>query len=211
MAHIMPQVALHRIIWQGFYLLKQNPDVLDEIFEYYNIEPMDRDYGPKYISNIKKWLVETEIPIVQAWSVNVQQAPQIAIRLSSESEDEGKAAIGDFFDAGDTGEIGVGVFTVNLDIQIMANKNSDEVLWLYYMVNYILFKRKRQAERLGLQISTFTATDNARETTRLPENIWSRTIKYRCVVQNFWETNPYLDISDMEVDVELEQVLIVHN
>ena len=201
MAHVIPQVALHRIIWQGIQILKQNPSLLDDIFQYYTVEPINRDYGQKYIDNIKKWLIETEIPVVQAWSLNPQQAPQIAIRLASEQEDESKAALGDHWGDGEISNIGVSPFVVNLDVLIMANRSGDEVLWLYYMVNYILFKRKRESEYLGLQLSTFSATDNARDVGKLADNIWIRSIRYRCLVENFWNSEPYIDINDVELDI----------
>ena len=57
MTHVIPQVALHRVIWQGIQILKQNPDVLDDIFLYYTVDPMNRDYGKPYIDNIKKWFI----------------------------------------------------------------------------------------------------------------------------------------------------------
>lgn len=192
-SHVIPQVALHRVIWQGVSILKQNPDILDDIFSYYLVEPIQRDYGQKYIDNIKTWFTNIEIPVVQAWSINPQQAPQIAIRLASEQEDENKAAINDHWGMGDDGDIGTSPFVVNLDILIMSPMNSDEALWLYYIVNYILFKRKRHAERLGLQLQTFSATDNARDSGKLADNIWVRTIRFRCIVQNFWDANPYME------------------
>ena len=201
MAHVIPQVALHRIIWQGIQILKQNPVVLDDIFCYYTVEPISRDYGQKYIDNIKKWFLETEIPVVQAWSINPQQAPQIAIKLAQESEDESKAAIGDHWGMGEESAIGVTPFVVNLDVVIMTNRNSDEALWLYYIVSYILFKRKRHAEQLGLQLQTFSASDNTRDASKLVDNIWFRTIRFRCLVENFWDAEPYLDIDDIEVDL----------
>ena len=200
MGHILSQVSLHRVVWEGIQILKANPLVLDEVFEYYTVEPINRDYGQAYIEKIKTWFLTTEIPVVQAWSINPQQAPQISIRLASEQEDESKAAIGDFFGDGAEAEIGISPFVVNLDILVMAPKNSDEVLWLYHIVNYILFKRKRQAERLGLQIATFSATDNIRDSQKFPDNIWVRTIKYRCVVQNFWQASKYIDIEDIEIE-----------
>lgn len=207
MAHVIPQVALHRIVWQGIQILKQNPNVLDDIFQYYTVEPINRDYGQKYIDNIKKWFINTEIPVVQAWSLNPQQAPQISIKLASEQEDESKAGIGDHWGMGEDSDVGVGVSVVNLDLMILAPKNSDESLWLYYIVSYILYKRKRQAERLGLQLHTFSASDNARDMTKMADNIWVRVIKFRCVVQNFWDAESYLDISDIEVDLEVERAL----
>lgn len=203
MSHVIPQVALHRIIWQGIQDLKKDASVLDDIFCYYTFDPIKRDYGQLYIDNIKKWFIETEVPVVQAWSLNPQQAPQIAIKLASEQEDESKAGINDYHGMGENAEIGTSPFIVNLDILLICNRNSDESLWLYYIVNYILFKRKRQAERLGLQLQTFSATDNTRDMGKFADNIWVRSIRFRCTVQNFWEASPYLEINDLETDVEI--------
>lgn len=208
MPHVLPQVALHRVIQHGVSILKNNVDILDDIFAYYN-EPLISDaYGQRYIDHIKEWFVTTNIPIVQAWSMNMSLVPQISIQLAQESEDESKAAMGDYFGAGEKGEIGVGVFSVNLDVMLFGTKNSDETLWLYYIVNYVLFKHKRLAEKLGLQLQTFSATDYARDFPRLPENIWVRTIKFRALVENFWDADQYLDIEDTEFGLFAQQTSI---
>lgn len=204
MAHVMPQVALHRIIQDGVAIVKANIDLLDDIFQYYTSDPMNADYGQSYIDEIKVWLGKTKIPVVQAWNLNMQQVPQIGIKLDQESEAEDKAAIGDHWGDGEESNIGVGVFNATIDVIIMGTKNTDEVLWMYYIVNYILFKRKRQAEELGLQLHTFAATDYTKEQRLMPENVYSRTIRFRTTVQNFWDSEPYLDIDDMEVGVTYE-------
>lgn len=206
MAHVLPQVALHRVLWQGLQALKANPLILERIFEYYTISPMDRDYGAAYINNIKTWLQNTEIPVIQAWSLNPQIAPQIAIRLASEQEDESKAAMSDFWGTDSFGEVGTSPFVVNLDILIMTSRNSDECLWLYYIVSYILFTSKREAERLGLQLQTFSATDNIREMSKVTDNIWVRTIKFRCIVQNFWRSEEFRQIDGIESNITASDI-----
>lgn len=204
MPHVMPQVALHRIVMEGIKILKANPDVLDDIFQYYTCEEMDADYGQTYIDKIKTWLVTTKIPVVQAWSMNPATVPQVTIRLATEQEDEGKSAIGDHWGDSEEGHVGVGVFNVSMDIALHGTKNTDEVLWMYYMVNYILFKRKRHAEALGLQLHTFAATDYSRDIERSAENIWVRTIRFKATVQNFWDSDPFLDIDDIDVGIVFE-------
>lgn len=205
MAHVLPQVALHRIIQDGVRIVKTNIDVLDDIFQYYNCGPMKADYGQAYIDKIKVWFKTTKVPVVQAWSMNMSSVPQVSIQLAQENEDESKAGIGDYWGEGEDSTVNVGVFNVMLDVLIFGTKNSDEVLWLYYIVNYILFKRKRQAEALGLQLHTFSASDYARDIPKLPENVWVRTIRFKTTVQNFWEQDPYLNIDDMEVGIIYEQ------
>jgi hypothetical protein len=205
--HILPQVALHRLIQEGISILKENPDVLDDVFQYYTCEPMSSLYGEEYLNQIKQWFLQTKIPVVQAFNLNVHKAPQIAIYLASEQEDETKAAFGDHFDYGEEANVGVGVFTVTLDISLLGSKNTDEVLWMHYIVSYILFKRKRRAEELGLQLHTFTASDYSRENRMLPENIWSRNIRFRATVQQFWDSEPYINIDEIESVVDFESSL----
>lgn len=206
MPMVMPQIAVHRLIQEGIAIVKANIDLLDDIFQYYTSEGMDNDYGQDYIDKIKVWFHDTKVPVVQAWSMNLSKVPQISVQLAQENEDESKAAIGDHFGEDENGNIGVGVTSVMLDVNLFGTKNSDEVLWLYYIVKYILFKRKRRAEELGLQLHTFSATDYARDIPKLPENVWVRTIRVKTVTEDFWDAEPWLDIEDMEVDITYEQV-----
>lgn len=204
MAHVMPQVALQRLLQEGIRLLKENPEILDCIFQYYTCDAMESDYGQSYIEEIKTWFLKTKIPVVQAWSYDPQQVPQITVKLATEQEDETKAGIGDHWAMGEEANIGVAPFIVNLDITIRSSANGDQVLWLYYMVNYILFKRKRRAEQLGLQLHTFSATDYSRDNSKLADNIWERYIRFRTVVQNFWDSESYLDIDDIDIDLDAD-------
>jgi hypothetical protein len=206
MSSVFPQVGVHRLLQEGIYILKENIDILDDIFAYYTCEGMNKDYGQSYVDQIKKWFSETKIPVVQAWSMNISKVPMISVQLAQESEDETKSAIGDHWGEDEDGNVGVGVFTVMIDINLFGTKNSDEVLWLYYICNYIMFKRKRRAEELGLQLHTFSATDYARDIPKLPENVWVRTIRFKTTVENFWSAESAIDIDDLELEVNYSQV-----
>jgi len=204
--YIMPQVALQRIIQEGIKILKNNIDILDDIFQYYTCDAMNSDYGQSYIDGIKTWFYKTKIPVVQAWSFDPQQVPQITIRLATEQEDETKSAIGDHWALGSGSNIGVAPFIVNLDITIRSSTSGDQVLWLYYIVSYILFKRKRRAEQLGLQLHTFSATDYSRDNSKLADNIWERYIRFRAIVQNFWDSEDLLDIDSVDIDLDADSL-----
>lgn len=182
--------------------MKENPALLDYIFDSYNKSMMSDDYGPAYVAKIKAWFLETKIPAVQAWSYNVQTMPQISIKLANESEDESKASMGDFLMNGDTHNVGVGVFNVSLDIGIHARKDSDEVLWLYYIISYILFTSKRTAEGLGLYLQTFSASDYSRENGKLPDNTWVRWIRFNCTVHNLFLQDPHLTIDEISSTIK---------
>ena len=204
MSFVMSQVSLHRVLIEGVQIVKEHINVLDDIFKYYKTPAMNIDYGQKYIDQIKTWFLSTKIPVVQAWNLNIALVPQISVQLAQENEDEGKAALGDYWGPGDDASVGVAVFNVTLDIMLFGSKNTDEVLWMYYIVSYILFKRKRHAEALGLQQATFSASDYGRDNPKLPENIWVRTIKYRATVENFFDQQCYIDIDSLDVCIVAE-------
>jgi hypothetical protein len=198
---ILSQVALQRLIQDGITIIKNSPEVLDDIFCMYTIDELSASYGQAYIDQIKTWFVNTKIPVVQAWSLNPQTAPMIGIKLATDQEDVSNAAIGDYLGPGTEGETGVLVQGVQLDIVIQTTKNGDEALWLYYIVCYILMKRKRTAEALGFELHTWNASDYNRNASVLADNIWQRYIRFSAKIYHTWEDRPYLDIDDVAVDL----------
>jgi hypothetical protein len=153
---------------------------------------------------IKTWFVDTKIPVVQAWSINPQQVPQVAVRLASEQEDQSKAAMGDHYYYGEESTVGTSPFSVTLEILVMASRNSDESLWLYYIILYILFKTKTRAHQMGLELQTVSASDLVRNNAVLADNIWTRSIRFSTIVQHTWNDMDYLDIDDVEVELDVE-------
>jgi len=202
----MPQIALQRVIQTGIASLRNNRAAFNEIFDLYTHESMDNDYGQSYIDNIWTWFTETRIPVVQAWALNKTRIPGISVHLSQEMEDESKAAIGDHHHISydDDTAVGIGVFTVNLDIGIHADKTGDEVLWLYYIVSYALFNQKRLAEDLGIKLQTFNGSDYGRKIEWMPENIWSRWIRFKCTVENMWGSSDLFEADSVEIDLDAE-------
>lgn len=185
MSFIMPEIAVQRVLQEGIKNLRDNDEAFDDIFATFTCDEMNAAYGQVYVDQIKKWFKETKIPVVQAWSLNPQRMPCFSIHLASETEDEQKAAIGDYFGSTEDDTTATGVFTVYVDIGIHADKSSDGVLWLYYIMSYILFKEKRRAERLGLKLHTWSASDYSRDNGKLAENIFTRWVRFKCTTQNF--------------------------
>ena len=201
---VLAQPALQAVLQEGIKEIKADTSVLDHIFRFYLCPPMDCDYGQSYIDKIKVWFTKSKIPVFQAWSIDPQRVPMLSVRLASESEDESKAAIGDYFGQDDMGDVGVNVFNVSLDLGIHGRKDSDEVLWLYYITSYILFKKKAKLIELGLQLTSHTATDLARSQDKLPDNIFTRWIRLTATVQNYWQADPFLDVEGVEVNADFE-------
>lgn len=190
MSWIMPEIVVQKIISFGIKELRGNRAAFDDIFYQFTQDELAQDYGQTYLDQIWNWFSTTKIPVVKAWSFNSQQIPSISVHLANETEDESKSAIGDIGEIiDDQDEVGTAVFTAMVDIGIHANKAGDHVLWLYYIVSYILFRHKLMAERFGIKLHTYSASDYNKDSNKMTENIWTRWIRFRCTTQNFWNTS----------------------
>lgn len=200
MSFVFPEIVVEKILTHGLKSLRANKPAFYDLFAQFVQDELAADYGPKYLDEVWTWFSTTKIPVVKAWSFNTQQIPCISVHLANETEDEGKAGIGDYFGKSSTGEIGTGVFTTMVDIGIHANKAGDHVLWMYYIVAYVLFKHKLMAERLGLKLHTFSASDYNKEASKMTDNIWTRWVRFRCTTENFWAADPFTDIREVNTD-----------
>jgi len=201
MSYVMPEIVVQKLIASGIKKLRADKPAFYDLFAQFTQDEINDDYGPTYLDDIWKWFTTTKIPVVKAWSLNAQQIPCISIHLANETEDETKAAFSDF--AGDfdgIGETGTSVFTVMVDVGIHASKSGDHVLWLYYIVNYIMFKHKLMAERLGLKLHTFSASDYNKEASKMTDNVWTRWVRFRCTTENFWLQDEFTEVTDLNVD-----------
>lgn len=201
MGFVMPEIVVSKVLEYGIKTLRANKAEFYDLFSQFTQDELNRDYGERYLDELWKWFSTTKIPIVKAWSFNVQQIPCISVHLANETEDESKAALNDFAGVfSDEGETGTGVFTCMVDIGIHANRTGDQVLWLYYIVAYVLFKHKLMAHRLGLKLHTFSASDYNKDAGKMAENIWTRWIRFRCTTQNFWSAEPFFTVEDINTD-----------
>jgi len=199
MSFVMPEIAVQKILANGIRQLRADKHAFYDLFGQFDQDELSEDYGAKYIDEVWKWFSTTKIPIVRAWSLNTQVIPCISVHLANETEDETKDAIGDYFGASEEGEVGTGVFTVMVDIGIHASRAGDQVLWLYYIVSYILFKYKLMAHRLGLKLQTFSASDYNKDASKMVDNIWTRWIRFRCTTENFWAADKFADIDAINI------------
>ena len=204
MSFVMPEIVVQRVLQEGIKNLRGDADAFNDIFGIFLCDEMEAAYGQSYVDQIRTWFFETKVRVVQAWSLNVNTIPSYSIHLASEMEDEQKAAIGDFFGETDDTTINTSVFTVYVDIGIHGDKSGDSVLWLYYIMSYILFKEKRRAERLGLKLQTWTASDYNRNQQKLAENIFTRWVRFKCTTQNFLDDETKTETKKLTLDVDAQ-------
>lgn len=202
---VMPEIVVRHVIEYGISQLRKNKREFIQLFAQYAEDELQNDYGPKYLEELWTWFSTTKIPVIQAWQLNVQRIPCISIHLANETEDESKAAMGDIFGDGEgMHEINTGVMTVMVDIGIHANRAGDHVLWLYYIVSHILYRQKLVAERLGLKLHTFSASDYNKDAQKMGENIWTRWVRFRCTTENFVAGQEYLIPEEVNLDTTIQ-------
>jgi hypothetical protein len=202
MAWIMPETVVQKLIQNGMDKLRQNPDAFQEIFATYLDPELEASYGQSYIDKIQKWFFETKIPVVQAWALNPQRVPCYSIHLANEQEDESKSAMGDFYGQGEDFNVGVASFSCYVDIGVHADRSGDHVLWLYYILSYILFKEKLIAERMGLRLHSYSASDYSKDAKLMTENIWTRWVRFRCTTLAGWDMDPLVAADAVEMNIQ---------
>ena len=202
MSYVLPEIVVQKLLSYGIKQLRSDEAAFKDLFEQFTQDELAADYGEKYLDEIWSWFSTTKLPVVKAWNLNAQQIPCFSVHLANETEDEAKAAVGDIMDVideEDEAETGTAAFTVMVDIGIHANKAGDHVLWMYYVASYILFKHKAMADRLGLKLQTFSASDYNKDAAKMGENIWTRWIRFRCTTENFWLANPITEVAAVNV------------
>lgn len=203
MPFVMAEVALQKLIQYGIRQLRSDKASFDEVFGYLiENELMSVGYGQSFVDRLWEWFTTEKLPVVQSWSLSPQRIPCYSIHLAAENEDETKAAISDHYGEEEENDIGVSSFNVTVDLGIHASKSADEVLWMYYLLSYILFKSKPVAQSLGLEIQTFSASDWAKEVSKVPENIYTRWVRMRFTVFHTWEINTSAGPYDVETFVD---------
>src|ERR1035437_9055175 len=200
MSFVMPEVIVRRLIDLGIKELRTDKKAFDDLFLQFDDKELNPDFGPEYRNQIWDWFTTTKIPVVQAWSFNAQKIPCISIHLANETEDESKAAMDDLAATGADSEIGTAVFTVMVDVGIHVTRGGDHVIWLYYIVSYILFKYKLLAQKWGLKLQTYSASDYSKDADKASNNIWTRWVRFRCTTQNFWAADPLRLFEEVNTD-----------
>lgn len=200
MAYVMPEIIVRRLIDLGIKELRADKPAFNELFTQFADPDFNPDFGSDYRDQIWTWFTTTKIPVVQAWSFNAQKIPCISIHLANETEDESKAAMNDLAAIGHNADVGTAVFTVMVDVGIHVARGGDHVIWLYYIVNYILFKYKLLAHKWGLKLQTFSASDYSKDADKAMNNIWTRWVRFRCTTQNFWVADPYRKFEHVNTD-----------
>lgn len=294
---------IRNIISDGIAKLREDVDVVDEIFGDLACPPLGNLYGHKIIDEIKAFFRENDVPVLSAYGQNQIQLPSITVHLISSQEDPelrtmqdhmryertpkraatlagpmhareydsetGKLTFdsksdltkfikgrklfsrkddrvytlqpkfqinepgtpvqeradqfchvvdenGDIPESVDFAElyllssidfalhrVAVVHFRETFEIRVNAQTNSDQAIWLYYIVAYILMRNKNKFEEVGLENQTFSTSEFTRDVGKSPNSIWGRTLRFSFLVEHDWrEEVDALELVGVNVNVE---------
>lgn len=88
-------LEIQAILRYGWDYIRAHPEVLNDIFANLNSEHFKRIYGDKEIARIRQWILENEIPIVNAWTLNPTRVPCMSVHIAQTQEDVKNAFMGD--------------------------------------------------------------------------------------------------------------------
>lgn len=103
--------------------------------------------------------------------------------------------------------VGAAYFRETFEIRVNAQTNTDQAIWLYYIVAYILMRNKEFFEEVGLESQTFSTSEFTRDMAKGTNTIWGRTLRFNFLVQHNWkEKLDALEIVDINVNAETNVV-----
>lgn len=177
---------LEGVIIDGIQWFRDNPETApNEVFGQLDVSYLT-NYGQKKIDEIQTFINDTEITVVQHWTMIPTKTPCFSIQLQDGREDESHAALDDF--AEDLDEINGGILTRReiayaaitdqMQIGIHASNQPDLVKYLYYLLVHILVSNGDTLKDRGLQMHSWSATDLSRMNEYLPEGVYSRFVNF---------------------------------
>lgn len=194
------------VLRAGLDWFKADPDSQELVFGQLD-QPYLARYGTSKIAELKSYIVNKEIKIVQSLSLVNSSLPHISIQLAQGLEDESKAAIGDqmgdqmIFNQStgfleETDEVGYSPIRENILIGLHTGETPDLPKYLYMLVVYILNAYKYDLITKGIYLGTFSMTDLSRMNDYLPDNVFSRFMTFSANSNAPWKkgTLPQLDI-----------------
>jgi len=112
----------------------------------------------------------------------------------------------------DVHRLAAATFRETFEIRVNAQTNTDQAMWLYYIVAYVLMRNKAELEDLGLESQTFSTSEFTRDVGKAPNSIWGRTLRFTFLVQHTWqeEVQP-LEIAGVDVNVETSVTNLIVN
>ena len=181
MGHIsgsmLPEQVIQAVLDQGLKSLKNSPELIEDLFYKLN---------PQTLADIKTFLSITEIPVRLNFPTDNIVVPLVTILSSSDIEQQNLDVLGDYmahtFDQEhyeDNRFVGHAEHS-EFSIYCIAGKDSNEAMWLYYVVKALLRLNTLTFEAQGMHNLIMNGRDVALRSDLLPLFTFSRVVTLTC-------------------------------
>lgn len=170
--------VLQDVFRKGFYELKQDPSLVDEMF--YKLRAATR-------ADIKDYLSEHNVAVYLNFPKETFTYPLLAIVNSGDNESEGLDALGDHFGhaeylGGQTANYYMGHgLNSSYSVYCLAGRDSNAVLWLYYLAKAVLLLNRDTLDSHGMHNMMLNGQDITFREDLLPEFSFARLLTVSCV------------------------------
>jgi hypothetical protein len=178
---MIPERVLQDLLKYGFNNVHSDQTLIDDLFH---------KYDPDTITAIKDYYANHTISIRQNFPRDDIKFPMVTILNASDSEDQSIDLIGDFLTSDldvtrtqATRTIGHGLRT-EIQVFCLAGKDSNAVLWLYYVTKAILTANINTLNAHGLHNIIFSGRDITLREDLFPEITYARVLSISC--QNYF-------------------------
>jgi len=197
---------LESVLKAGLQWFQANPTEASTLVFGQLDQPYLARYGTAKITELKNYILTTDIKIVQSLRLVDNSVPHISLQLGSGSEDLQKASIDDSIGDNyildsqgalmETEEVGYSPITESVLIGLHTGNTPDLPKYLYMLVVYILNSYKYDLMQKGIYLGTFSMTDISRMNDYLSENIYSRFMTFTASYNAPWKKGalPQLDV-----------------
>ena len=197
---LMPEKTIMAALASGLQTIKDNPDIIDDIFDVDTL-------GTAYIDKVRAYLPANKVYIGQGHAIDDTRLPGwyvIPANLSPDEQFVGSMILDDEVAETDIfGDEVEGEYHRYNARVISASTNGDVTMFLEAVARYILIQSQRWAEENGLMELTVAATDFDPIYQYLPQHLFYRstTLGFRGI--STWRQS-YIIIRETELYVKFD-------
>ena len=170
--------VLQDVLRKGFYELKLDPSLVDELF--YKLRDVTR-------ADIKDYLSAHNTAVHLNFPKDTITFPMLAVLNAGDNESEGLDALGDHFGhaeylGGQSANYFLGHgLNSQYHVYCLAGRDSNAVLWLYYLAKAILLLNRDTLDSHGIHNMMMSGQDISFREDLLPEFSFARLLTVSCV------------------------------
>ncbi len=91
----LTEFFIEMIIREGLNDIKDNPLLIDMLFSKFTLPIFSKEYGQRTIDEIKQYILEDKVAVVQAWTLIPEKVPCYSININNTEESPETAFFGD--------------------------------------------------------------------------------------------------------------------